>query len=113
LLLVSIVLDPDDNPHLIFESLNAKGRPLTQADLIRNYFFMRLHPDQQEATYSAYWKPMQDRLGSDMTEFIRHFLMKQGALVKQGDVFFTLKERSDREPAERVTPYLEQLSEYS
>jgi len=40
---VSIVLDPDDDPHLVFESLNAKGRPLTQADLIRNYFFMRIH----------------------------------------------------------------------
>ena len=35
---VSIVLNADDNPHLVFESLNAKGRPLTQADLIRNYF---------------------------------------------------------------------------
>ena len=34
---VSIVLDADDNPYLVFESLNAKGRPLTQADLIRNY----------------------------------------------------------------------------
>lgn len=35
---VSIVLDLDDDPYLVFESLNAKGRPLTQADLIRNYF---------------------------------------------------------------------------
>ncbi len=45
---VSIVLDYDDNPHLVFESLNAKGRPLTQSDLIRNYFFMRIHADDQE-----------------------------------------------------------------
>lgn len=36
--MVSIVLNADDNPYLVFESLNAKGRPLTQADLIRNYF---------------------------------------------------------------------------
>ena len=36
LVLVSIVLDRDDNPHLVFESLNAKGRALSQADLIRN-----------------------------------------------------------------------------
>ena len=43
LMLVSIVLDRDDNPHLIFESLNYKGRSLSQADLIRNYFFMRVH----------------------------------------------------------------------
>ena len=29
---VSIVLDADDNPYLVFESLNAKGRPLTRAE---------------------------------------------------------------------------------
>ena len=38
LMLVDIKLDRDEDPYLIFESLNAKGRPLTQADLIRNYF---------------------------------------------------------------------------
>jgi len=113
LLLVSIVLDPDDNPHLIFESLNAKGRPLTQADLIRNYFFMRIHPDQQAAIYSAHWNPMQDRLGNDLTEFIRHFLMKEGVVVKQGDVFLTLKERSDHESQDQVIPYLKELCEFS
>ena len=44
--LVSVVLSTDDDPHLVFESLNAKGRPLSQADLIRNYFFMRIHTDR-------------------------------------------------------------------
>jgi uncharacterized protein with ParB-like and HNH nuclease domain len=51
---VSIVLDQDDNAHLVFESLNAKGRPLTQSDLIRNYFFMRIPVDQQEAINAQY-----------------------------------------------------------
>ena len=32
--IVSITLDTDDNPYLVFESLNAKGRSLSQADLI-------------------------------------------------------------------------------
>jgi len=45
---VSIVLDVDDNPYLVFESLNAKGKKLEPADLIRNYFFMRIHIDKQE-----------------------------------------------------------------
>ncbi|MDE3078169.1 MAG: DUF262 domain-containing protein, partial [Chloroflexota bacterium] len=39
---VAITLDSEDNPYRIFESLNAKGMPLTQGDLLRNYFFMRL-----------------------------------------------------------------------
>lgn len=90
--IVSIVLDPDDNPHLVFESLNAKGKPLTQADLIRNYFFMRIHVDEQESIYSRYWLPMQEALGDYLTEFIRHYLMKDGKMVKQTDVYFSLKD---------------------
>jgi len=35
---VAITLDAQDNPYRIFESLNAKGMPLTQGDLLRNYF---------------------------------------------------------------------------
>ncbi|MDI6800548.1 MAG: DUF262 domain-containing protein [Thermodesulfovibrionales bacterium] len=90
--IVSIVLDPDDNPHLVFESLNAKGRPLTEADLIRNYFFMRIHIDEQENIYSKYWKPMQEALSDYLTEFIRHYLMRDGKIVKQTDVYFSLKD---------------------
>lgn len=89
---VSIVLDLDDNPHLVFESLNAKGRPLTQSDLIRNYFIMKIHINEQEKIYSQYWKPMQDNLGESLTEFIRHYLMKGGGQVKQNDVYFSLKD---------------------
>lgn len=89
---VSIVLDFDDNPHLVFESLNAKGRPLTQADLIRNYFFMRIHVNEQENIYSRYWKPMQEAIGDSLTEFIRHYLMRDGKIVKQADVYFSLKD---------------------
>ncbi len=94
LIVVSIVLERDDNPHLIFESLNAKGLPLSQADLIRNYFFMRIHVDEQDRLYEQYWKPMQQRLGDDLTECVRHFLMKDGANVKQGEVYFALKDRN-------------------
>ncbi|MCB9098821.1 MAG: DUF262 domain-containing protein [Anaerolineales bacterium] len=90
---VSIVLDLDDNPHLVFESLNAKGRPLTQADLIRNYFFMRIHVDEQEKIHAKYWEPMQKALGDNLTECIRHYLMRNGSFVKQSDIYFTLKDR--------------------
>jgi len=107
---VSIVLDTDDNPYLVFESLNAKGRPLTQADLIRNYFFMRIHIDKQENVYNNYWRPMQEALNSDLTEFIRHFLMKNGKIIKQDDVYYELKESVSTTNA---IEYLSDLKKYS
>ncbi len=94
--MVSIILSENDNPHRIFESLNGKGRPLSQADLIRNYFFMRMEADRHEEMYRTLWQPMQKRLGEDLlTEFIRHYLMQFGTVVKEGDVYATLKERVD------------------
>lgn len=113
LVLVSIVLDREDNPHLVFESLNAKGRILSQADLIRNYFFMKIHVDEQEKQYAALWKPMQDKLGDDLTEFIRHFLMKDGGVVKQGEVYFALKECADTKSPREIIEYLAEISRYA
>ncbi len=107
---VSIVLDADDNPYLVFESLNAKGRPLTQADLIRNYFFMRIHVDKQEKVYNDYWLPMQTALDESLTEYIRHFLMRNGNIIKQGDVYYALKESVSTSNA---TDYLNDLKKFS
>ena len=111
--LVSIVLDRDDNPHLIFESLNAKGRALTQADLLRNYFFMRVHVDQQERIYTEHWRPMQQDLGEGLTECIRHFLMRGGKMVKQGDVYIALKENADPKNRAEVVEYLRELAKFA
>ncbi len=113
LVLVSIVLDKDDNPYLIFESLNANGQPLTQADLIRNFFFMRIHVNTQEKMFSEYWKPMQERLGDDLTEFIRHFLMRDGKLIKQSEIYFTLKESIEDRSEKEIVGVLEEVSTYS
>jgi uncharacterized protein with ParB-like and HNH nuclease domain len=113
LVLVSIVLDKDDNPYLIFESLNAKGKPLAQADLIRNFFFMRLHPNSQERMYGDHWRPTQEKLGESLTEFIRHFLMRDGGLVRKGDVYVTLKEQIENHDQEQIVGYLKELASFA
>lgn len=107
---VSIVLDTEDNPYLVFESLNAKGRPLTQADLIRNYFFMRIHTDNQDEVYNNYWQPMQTALNDSLTEYIRHYLMRDGSIIKQNDVYYALKEKVS--PSNAID-YLKELQKYS
>ena len=109
--IISIALDIDDNPYLVFESLNAKGRSLTQADLIKNYFFMQIHQDEQEDMYKKYWEPMEKAFGEkDLSEFIRHFLMLNGGLVKQTDVYYELK---DKVNSNNAFDYLRDLNTYS
>jgi uncharacterized protein with ParB-like and HNH nuclease domain len=92
LVVVSITLDTDENPYLVFESLNARGKPLTQADLVRNYFFMNITDNQQTEAFEDYWKPMQDTLGDSLTEYIRHYLIAvRETDVKSQEVYMTLK----------------------
>lgn len=108
--IVSIVLNKDDNPYLVFESLNAKGKPLTPADLIRNYFFMRIHVDKQQSVYDELWNPMEETLDDNLPEFIRHYLMHEGADIKQNDIYYYLK---DEVETNNTIEYLNKLFKYS
>lgn len=114
LVLVSIVLDEKDNPYRIFESLNGKGRPLSQVDLIRNYFFMRLPTNEHERVYAECWRPMQQRLGEEaLREFVRHYLSRGGQVVREGDVYSTLKSTIERDASLDPLGYLRQLARYA
>ncbi len=114
LTLVSIILDEKDNPHRIFESLNGKGRPLSQADLIRNYFFMRLHEKEHEWTYVDLWRPMQKRLSEEvLTDFVRHYLMRSGIVIRETDVYAALKSRVDEDTDRKPLDHLKELAQFS
>jgi uncharacterized protein with ParB-like and HNH nuclease domain len=91
LMVVMINLSETDDPYLIFESLNFKGSPLEQADLVRNYFLMRFPVNEQPAVYEQLWLPMQSRLGPVITDFMRHFLGAEGEDVRKGDVYASIK----------------------
>lgn len=59
-LLQIVVIDllADEDAQEIFETLNARGTPLTAADLIKNFVFQRLEttPKGAEAAYHQYWQ---------------------------------------------------------
>ena len=79
LMVVSVSLKPgQDNPQLIFESLNSTGMTLTQADLVRNYVLMGHAEPQQTEWYQAYWYPLEQAFGihyrASFDNFLRDFL---------------------------------------
>lgn len=107
--LVSITCDEQDNPHLIFESLNAKGEKLTPADLIRNYLLMRIDTRDQERIFKTRWLPIQQALGEALTEFVRHYVMKEGKSLREADVYFELKDRLNRGSAASAQDFMADL----
>ena len=108
--LVSITLNDDDDPYLVFESLNAKGMQLTAADLIRNYLFMKIHPDQQDELNERYWMPMQSALGDSLTAFIWHYLMRNGGNVPLSDVYLSFRKAT---AGREVPAVLAELARYA
>lgn len=87
LAIVDITAQSGDNVHRIFESLNATGVGLTQADLLRNYLFMLL-PTRDRAVYEDVWLPMQNLLGAENLEGLaRVDLLRRGISVRDDDVY--------------------------
>lgn len=102
---VSISLDAyQDNPQLIFESMNSTGKDLSSADLIRNFVLMGLPKEKQDDLYLNHWRNIELTLGADsyedtFDEFLRNYLTVLYApepLVKR-DIYFIFKRHvSDR-----------------
>lgn len=67
--LVAVTASEEDNAFRIFESLNNTGLKLTQADLLKNYLFMRLG-DRGQQVYESTWRPLEKRLSSDELELL-------------------------------------------
>lgn len=104
LMVVDISLTRDqDNPQLIFESMNSTGRELSQADLIRNFVLMGLEPNHQSMIYEDHWHPMevsfpQDGYGAHFDAFMRHYLtLRTGEIPNLRDVYTAFKNYA-REP---------------
>ena len=73
--LVSIALSQgQDNPQAIFESMNSLGKPLSLADLVRNYLLLGLDPDTQSSLYSQYWLRMENTIPRLVSDFIRDYM---------------------------------------
>ena len=101
LVVVDIALNRDqDNPQLIFESMNSTGKELSQADLIRNFILMGLDPSLQTRLYEEFWRPMeldfgQEAYGTQFDGFMRHYLtVRTGDIPRESDVYEAFKEHA-------------------
>ncbi|KKR15352.1 MAG: hypothetical protein UT43_C0002G0009 [Parcubacteria group bacterium GW2011_GWC1_39_29] len=120
LIIVDISLNRDqDNPQLIFESLNSTGRELSQADLIRNFILMGLEHELQSKLYSQYWRPMELDFGQEaystyFDSFMRHYLtVKTGNIPKESDVYEVFKKYSRSPEVSNVETLVSDIHSFS
>lgn len=84
----------DENPQVIFESLNSTGVSLSASDLVRNFLLMKLDSDKQSRLYQEYWVKM-ERIFTTNTfaDFIRFYLtMKMHKMINRAKIYPLYKE---------------------
>lgn len=84
---VWVMLEEEDNVHRVFQTLNAGGKQLRQADLVRNYFFLLLR-DQGDEFYANHWRGMENDLGDkDLQSYLSAWTITQGYAGSDGSLF--------------------------
>ncbi len=99
---ISVVVDDDEDPSVVFESLNAKNEPLSKLELIRNFILMKLQTnknpqlDYQKKFYEESWVIFEELFDNDHNSaetFMRYYLMKNGTRVTVNNLYVRMKEK--------------------
>ena len=117
--IVFVDLNKGESPYKIFESLNAKGKELSQSDLVRNYVAMMLPTNEQEEVFDKYWRGIEEKLQEkrkigkigELTAFLRHYLaFKTGAVPNMNRVYETFRTRITKD-FQSVDAFVNEISE--
>lgn len=112
--IINISLNHEDNPQLIFESLNSTGLNLSEGDKIRNYILMGLPNDQQTKFYEKYWNRIESYTDYDVSSFVRDYLsIKQQSTPNMNSVYPTFKKYVEDAEVADIEPLLKDILEYA
>ncbi|WQX78853.1 DUF262 domain-containing protein [Helicobacter pylori] len=106
----------EDDPQVVFESINATGVQLKGLDLIRNYLMMGENSDRQKHLYDTYWVPLENWLGErDLNDFIKTYLriyfedkFKEG----EREVYYALKAHHRDKFSDDIQGLMSDMREY-
>ena len=124
--IVTIQLEPERNhwekPQEIFESMNSLGKPLSLADLVRNYLLLGKSSAQQNNLYHNFWLKIEQNLIGDnntfsVSAFIRDYMQlvdissyKKATDTNHKELYRDFKDLFDDDNHEQL---IKKLAEYS
>jgi len=104
----------EDDPQLIFESLNSTGLNLSGADLIRNFILMDKKAEEQEKFYNEYWSIMEKYTHFKVTDFVRDFLSyRERVTPNKGKVYPSFKNFVKNNYQNKTEELLKELLKFS
>jgi uncharacterized protein with ParB-like and HNH nuclease domain len=115
LIIVEIeLIRSEDDPQMIFESLNSTGLSLTQSDLVRNFILMKQPTKEQEQFYNQYWYKIEKNTKFNVDSFIRDFLTyKERVIPNKDKVYDSFKKFVRQNHPEDIENFLKELLKFS
>ncbi len=124
---IVITLSKDDDPQVIFATLNSGGKPLSAMDLVRNDVFLRAarNGEDEEQLMSRYWKIFEDQFWKQQSTqgrmkkplvdfFLAHALAAEtGELISLTEVYAEYKQFSKSHEGQSVAEELASISRYA
>lgn len=108
-----------ENPQEIFESMNSIGKPLSLADLVRNYLLLGLDAETQNNFYHRYWMKIEKTVPKQISNFIRDYMQgvtarayRQASDSNHKELYSLFKQIFANEEAENLLYNLSKYSEY-
>lgn len=112
--IINISLNHEDNPQLIFESLNSTGLDLSEGDKIRNYILMGLETERQNKFYEKYWNRIEELTDYDVSAFVRDYLsVKQQSTPNINGIYTAFKRYVEDSAGNDVELLLKDLLDYA
>ncbi|WQZ78080.1 DUF262 domain-containing protein [Helicobacter pylori] len=106
----------EDDPQVVFESINATGVQLKGLDLIRNYLMMGENSDNQNRLYDTYWVPLENWLGEkDLNDFIKTYLriyLEKKLSEGEREVYYALKDHHREKFPNDIEGLMSDMREY-
>ncbi|MCQ2760170.1 DUF262 domain-containing protein [Helicobacter pylori] len=106
----------EDDPQVVFESINATGVQLKGLDHIRNYLMMGENPENQNRLYNTYWVPLEDWLGErDLNDFIKTYLriyFEDKLKKEEREVYYALKDHHRDNFPDNIQGLMSDMREY-
>lgn len=127
--MVVIDLGTEDDPQLIFETLNARGTPLLPSDLVKNFLFHRAQQegDVIDQLYVDYWRGFDDRMDywraklgrghaqrARVDVFLQHYLtLIRGEEVGVAYLYTAFRDYANNGAAGKTRDILESIRTYA
>ena len=94
-----------EDPQIIFETLNSLGKPLSFADLVRNYIMLGMSSDDQTEIYDSIWFPRIENVLQERTShFFRDYLQ-----YKESKYFKAISDNNTKELYSLFTDFAKKL----